>query len=134
MSTKTKVKVKLGERPESFPAITVDFTAATGQPSDIKAVFKYHTRKEFGALLTETFANSAGEFPRKEDGSLDYEALASKGTGNDAAYLKRVMQGWDLDDELSLKALDQLANEQPAAIVALKQAFAAACNEGRLGN
>lgn len=132
--TQAKVKVKLGDRPESFPPITVDFISNKGLPSDIVAVFKYRTRKEFGAFVSESFSVDSKEFPIKEDGGIDFEELASKNTSNDAAYLKGAMVSWDFDDELSLKSLGQLADEQPAAIVALKQAYAEACNSGNLGN
>lgn len=134
MAKTPKVKFKLGDRPETFPEITVDFKTNRGLETDIKAVFKYRTREEFGAFIGQHFNVLAGDFPRKEDGQIDYEALAKQSTGNDAAYLKDVIQSWDLEDEVSLKTLQQMASEQPAAIVALKAAYGAACNEGRLGN
>lgn len=130
-----KPKIKLGKKPETFPAITVEFVANDGTQSDIKATFRYRTRKEFGAFVSEHFAPGAdAEFPRTEDGGIDFEALAEKGTGNDAAYLAGCLTSWDLEDELTAKSLQQLSDEQPAAVAALKAAYAAACNEGRLGN
>ena len=90
--------------------------------------------RQFGALIGTHYAVKAGEFPRKEDGQIDYEALARDSIGNDAAHLKDAIESWDLEDELGIKALQQLSNEQPAAMIALKAAYAAACGEGRLGN
>lgn len=134
MSKTTKAKVKLGERPQSFKPIAVEFKTPAGAVAEIEAVFKYRTRKEFGAFVSENFATDGGDFPRTDDGQIDFKAMAEKSTGNDAAYLKGALLSWDLDDDLTLKTLEQLADEQPAAIVALKGAYAAACNEGRLGN
>lgn len=133
--TAPKAKIKLGDRPDTFPPIKVAFKTNRGQDAEIEAIYEYRTRKEFGAFVSEHFAPGADDdFPRTEDGRLDFEALAAKGTGNDAAYLAGCLRGWDLEDDLDAKSLEQLANEQPAAIVALKAAYAAACNEGRLGN
>lgn len=134
MAKTPKAKFKLGDRPENFPKITVPFKTNRGLDTEIEAVFKYRTREEFGAFIGQHFNMDAGEFPRTEDGKIDYEALAKQSTGNDAAYLKDVISSWDLEDDLSLKTLQQMASEQPAAILALKSAYAAACNEGRLGN
>ena len=134
MSKTPKVKVKLGDRPETFPPIKVPFKTNRGQDAEIEAVFKYRTREEFGAFIGQHFGLTGDEFPRTEDGQIDYEALAKKATGNEAAYLKEALDSWDLEDDLALKTLQQLASEQPAAIVALKAAYGAACNEGRLGN
>lgn len=134
MAKTPKAKFKLGDRPESFPKITVSFKTNRGQEAEIEVVYRYRTREEFGAFVGEHFASGGTDFPRNEDGQIDYEAIARQSTGNDAAYLKGAIQSWDLEDELGLKSLQQLANEQPAAIVALKTAYASACNEGRLGN
>jgi len=129
-----KVKVKLGDCPASFPAIKCPFKTNKGLDSDISAVFKYRTRKEYGAFIGEMMGQDVTEFPRTEDGQIDFASLAATATGKDAEYLLNALDSWDMEDPLTAKVLEQLANEQPAAVVSLKQAYAAACNEGRLGN
>lgn len=130
----SKVKIKLGKRPEKFAPINCAFKTPEGDDAEIKAVFKYRTRKEYAALQSEYFAADTVTLPKKADGRIDFEALSDIATANDATLLKSALVSWDLDDELSVAALEQLANDFPGAVVALKAAYAAACNEGRLGN
>ncbi|RZJ12075.1 MAG: hypothetical protein EOP39_04620 [Rubrivivax sp.] len=134
MAKTPKAKFKLGDRPEAFPIIKVAFKTNRGQDAEIEAVFEYRTREEFGAFVAEQFSSDGTELPRTTDGQIDFEAMAKRSTSNDATYLKGALKSWDLEDDLSVKSLQQLCNEQPAAMVALKQAYANACNEGRLGN
>lgn len=129
-----KVKIKLGKRPEKFAPINCAFKTPEGDDAEIKAVFKYRTRKEYAALQSDYFAADTVALPRKEDGRIDFEALAGIAASNDAALLKAALVSWDLEDELSVASLEQMANDYPAGVVALKAAYAAACNEGRLGN
>lgn len=134
MSKTPKAKFKLGETPEFFPEVTAAFKSASGNDAEIKAVFIYRDREQFGEFVGKHFKTDAAEFPRTEDGGIDFAAMARKSTSSDAAYLKEAVKSWDLDDELTLDALKELAKKHPAAVVALKAAYAAACNEGRLGN
>lgn len=129
-----KVKIKLGKRPEKFAPINCAFKTPEGDDAEIKAVFKYRTRKEYAALQSEYFAADTVTLPKKADGRIDFEALSDIATANDATLLKSALVSWDLEDELSVATLEQLANDFPGAAVALKAAYAAACNEGRLGN
>lgn len=134
MAKTPKVKFKLGDRPETFPLIKVPFKTNRGQDAEIEVVFHYRTREEFGEFIGKHFQMGASEFPRTEDGQIDYQALAKQSTGNDAGYLKAAIKSWDMEDDLSDEVLQKLANLHPAAVVALKAAYGAACNEGRLGN
>ena len=134
MAKTTKAKFKLGDRPESFPPIKVQFKTNRGADAEIEVVFKYRTREEFGANVGEHFYGRTEDFPRTDDGQIDYRALTNKTTGNEATYMASMLEKWDLEDELSVENFTQLANEQPGAIGAIKAAYAAACSEGRLGN
>lgn len=134
MAKTPKVKFKLGDRPQNFPSIDVEFKTNRGRVEAIAAVFKYRTREEYGEFLAEHLNTDQADFPRTESNQIDFAALAKQTTGHDADLLLDAIASWDLDDKLTIETLRQMASEQPAAVVALKGAYAAACNEGRLGN
>lgn len=135
MTKQTKAKISLGKRPEHFAPITVDVVAPDGAELCIPGVvYRYRTRKEFAQLMAETFEPRTGELPRTEAGQIDFVAMSNGACADEAGYLTKILSGWGLDVEITRENLDQLANELPGAVVALKQAYAAAVNEGRLGN
>lgn len=142
----TKSNVVLGKRPKSFKRI-VEFPMLDGSKGAIECVFKYRTRKEFGAYIDERTkaakdlvesANAAAAeaaFDKAEDAkpfsvAEFYEQEVSKG----ADYLAGVLEGWNLDHEFGRDALEQLCDEIPAAASAIVDAYRAAVLEGRLGN
>ena len=139
-------KITLGKRPTSFKR-TVSFPMLDGTQGAIECVFKYRTRKEFGAYIDERTkeateivkaANAAAaEAAFDKDGAEKpfsvaefYESEVSKG----ADYLAGVLEGWNLDHEFSRDALEQLCDEIPAAAAEIVNAYRVAILEGRLGN
>ncbi len=139
-------KIILGKRPTSFKRV-VKFPMLDGSEGAIECVFKYRTRKEFGAYIDERTkaateiieaANAAAAeaaFDKPADAKpfsvADfYEQEVSKG----ADYLAGVLEGWNLDHEFSRDALEQLCDEIPAAAAEIVDAYRAAILGGRLGN
>jgi hypothetical protein len=46
----------------------------------------------------------------------------------------RVIDGWNLDEDLTRENVQQLADELPAAVNAIMETYRSAITEGRLGN
>lgn len=139
-------KIILGKLPTSFKRI-VKFPMLDGTEGAIECVFKYRTRKEFGAYIDERTkeankiieaANAAAAEAAFDKSGTEkpfsvaefYEQEVSKG----ADYLAGVLEGWNLDHEFSRGALEQLCDEIPAAASAIVSDYRLAILEGRLGN
>jgi len=123
-------KIKLGQRPKNFPK-PIEFPMLDGTQGHIKCLFKYRTRTEFGRFIDE-LAEAAGK--QGDAGKFSVADLMEKTRDSNAAYLLRVLDGWDLDEEISREVLQQLCDEVPAAATAIMEGYRAAINEGRLGN
>jgi hypothetical protein len=52
-------KIVLGARPKLFKAFPVSFTMPDGTEGTITATYRYRTRKEFGEMLNEAYAEAA---------------------------------------------------------------------------
>jgi len=122
-------KIVLGARPE-FIESKVEFTMPDGSLGVISCKYKYRTRTEFAAFIDETNEKrgaTAGEAKTLHD-------LVVRGVKADAEYLAEALVSWDLDEPLTLKNLEQFADELPAGVVALTNDYRKSINEGRLGN
>lgn len=125
-------KIKLGQRPEAFKAFAVKFTMPDGTEEAIEVTFKYRTRKEFGKMLNEMFANAGRDKP--SEGPTDFELLFAGASSKNAEHLLYSIKSWNLEIPLNKESVEGLCDEYPAAAVALMGAYSGACNEGRLGN
>lgn len=124
-------KIKLGNRPKSFKH-TVKFKLLDGSEGQIECLYKYRTRTEFGEFLDHLMA--AAKIDKSRDGEISMAELMGKTRDANADYLLDVLEGWDLDEDLNRDALQQLADEVPAASNAIMEAYRMAIQEGRLGN
>ena len=69
-----------------------------------------------------------------EDGQFSMTDLMQKTAGSNAQYLMKVLDAWNLDEDLTLANAQQLADELPAAAAAIMEMYRLAVTEGRLGN
>lgn len=140
-------KIKLGQRPDTFKPFPVRFEMPEGGDGEISCTYRYRTAKEYGALVDEMSAANQDETSKGvAEGAADKEAGAAvvqpfswekEMTGSaksKAAFLHKALASWDLDIDLTLDNLEQLATELPAAANAMLSAYATACRDGRLGN
>lgn len=125
-------KIKLGSRPKSFKS-TVKFPMLDGTEGAIDVNFRYRTRTEFGAFIDKIIAD-AGDVKPADDGKFSMEELMAKTAGSNADYVLAVIEGWNLDEELTAENVRQLADELPAATAAIMETYRTACTEGRRGN
>lgn len=144
--------IKLGSRPKNFKK-TVKVTLLDGTVASVEITYKYRTRKEFGAFIDKiTAAARAAEAARKaadetaeaqadagiekeaEDKPFSLEELMDKTAGANADYVMDVVEAWNLDVPLSKTAVEQLADEIPAAVNIIMESYRVAITEGRLGN
>lgn len=129
-------KIKLGERPETFKKI-VKFPMLDGTEGAIEVIYKYRTRREFGAFIDEIM-NAAKVAPTTDDQgekTFSMRDLMEKTAGSNADYILGVAKGWNVDDrEFTRENVEQLADELPAAAIAIMETYRVAITEGRLGN
>lgn len=144
-------KIVLGARPKQFKRL-VKVPMLDGTEGLIEATYKYRTLTEFGVLMDELTAaakakfeaeKAAQEAAQKKAEAAGETCVAPEFTFEDnrrkqaqahADYLVHVLDGWNLDEPFSEKALLQLCDEVPAAAVELSAAYKDAITEGRLGN
>ncbi|MBP0589278.1 hypothetical protein J8I87_06010 [Paraburkholderia sp. LEh10] len=124
-------KIALGKRPTSFKHV-VKFPMLDGGEAAIEITYKYRTRKEFGAFIDEVFASSKEERPA--DDGFSWAALMEKTGSANADYVMQAVEGWNLDEAFTRENVQQLADELPAAITAIMDAYRNAITQGRLGN
>ena len=135
-------KIALGKRPKNFKK-TISVQMLDGTTGTVECVFKYRTKKEFGELIdgiTEAARQSVkvaepveGESPVevKPFSLAEYHANSVNAA---ADYILQILEGWNLDVELSKDALEDLGNEFPGASAAIIETYRTAVTEGRLGN
>lgn len=124
-------KIKLGNRPKSFKH-TVRFPMLEGGQGAIEVNYKYRTKSEFAEFIDETVAAAGtGETEADKFSMVDF---VTKTLGANVNYILDVIDGWNLDDELNATSVRQLADELPAAAIAVMDDYRRAINEGRLGN
>lgn len=133
-------KIKLGNRPVNFKR-TVSFPLLDGDEGSIECVFKYRTRTEFGKFIDGLVSAGREKLKEKqpegapvEDVGIGAEKFQNEVVIANAVYLLDVLEAWNLDVELSRDSVCQLADELPAAVEAVMNAYRLACVEGRLGN
>jgi len=135
-------KISLGKRPANFHH-RIKVTLLDGSTGEIRMLFKYRTRKQFGEFLDELFQEAKLQPESLEP--VDMEAAMAlalaKVVDQNAAFIMKVAEGWDLSDpdtgeptEFSQAKVEQLCDELPGVAMAIIGAYRAAVSEGRLGN
>jgi len=125
-------KIKLGNRPKNFKKI-VTFDMLEGGKGSIECVYKYRTRAEFGVFIDELM-EAAGAKEKPDGEKFSMAELMDRTAGANADYILAVLEGWNLDEELTKKNAEQLADVLRAAAAAIMESYRTACIEGRLGN
>jgi hypothetical protein len=135
-------KIKLGNRPKTFKPFYVKFPMPDGTEGRIQVTFKYFTKIESGKLFDDLIAEAKANAKTDEEKAeveaaevaFSLQEIMEKNRDHNSDYLLRVVDGWDLDEPLSLETLQQLDDEIPAATVAIMTGFREAAQQGRLGN
>ena len=125
-------KITLGKRPKNFKRV-VKFQLLEGGEGSIECSYKYRTRSEFGAFIDKV-VEAAGATNKPEGEKFSMAELMERTAGQNAAYIMDVIDGWNLDEELTKANVQQLSDEFPAAAAAIMETYRAAITEGRLGN
>ena len=134
-------KITLGKKPKNFKK-TISVQMLDGTTGTVECVFKYRTKKEYGEFIdgiTEAAraAEKAKETPKAEDAEAKPFSLAEyldNSVDAGADYILQILEGWNLDVELSKQSLEDLGNEFPGATAAIVDTYRTAVLEGRLGN
>lgn len=125
-------KIVLGNRPKSFKRV-VKFQLLEGGEGAIECAYKYRTRSEFGEFI-DRLMDAAGAKAKPEGEKFSMAELMERTAGANADYIMDVLDGWNLDVELTRASVQQLNDELPAAAAAIMETYRLACLEGRLGN
>jgi ribosomal protein L12E/L44/L45/RPP1/RPP2 len=125
-------KISLGKTPKSFKrTITVDML--DGTKGSIECEFKYRTRTEFGKFLDTIFAD-AGVKPTDDDAKVIIAEVMAKTRDTNADYLIQVLDGWNLDEDLTKANLQQLCDEFPGVSNQIMETYRVAVTEGKAKN
>lgn len=138
-------KIILGSRPKDFKK-EVKFTMLDGSIGSIEPIYTYRTRKEYGEFADAVNASAkalndadiaAIEAASKEGSDLpvfSQSQAMDRATAQNVDYIMDCVKGWNLDVPFSRAAVEQLADEVPAAIGAIVSTYRSAIVDGRLGN
>jgi hypothetical protein len=126
-------KIKLGNRPKNFKKV-ITFPMLDGSTGSIEVTYKYRTRTEFGFFIDEILEAAGKNKSQNGDTEFSMADLMEKTAGSNADYVLQVVEGWNLEEELSRANVEQLADELPAAVNAIMETYRVAITEGRLGN
>lgn len=125
-------RIKLGSTPKSFKrTVTVDML--DGTKGSIECDFKYMTRTQFGAFLDAIFKD-AGVKLTDDDTKVAIADLMAKTRDTNAEYLLKILDGWNLEDELNKENLQQLCDEFPGVANSIMETYRSAVTEGRAKN
>jgi Phage tail assembly chaperone len=125
-------RIQLGKTPKSFKRV-INIDMLDGTKGSIECEFKYRTRTEFGKFLDGIF-ESAGVKPVDPDEKVVIAEVMEKTRDTNADYLIQVLEGWNLDDDLTKANLQQLCDEFPGAANSIMEAYRLAVTEGRAKN
>lgn len=126
-------KIVLGNRPKSFKR-KVTVKMLDGTTGVIHVDFKYRTRKEFGAFVDEFNKARAERRIIAEREEFSNEQQFALGAEDDADYILAIVDGWDLDQELSRENVMQLLDELPGAGVEIISTYRLAVVDGIVKN
>ena len=125
-------RIQLGNTPKSFKrSITVDML--DGTKGSIEVTYRYMTRTAFGKFLDSIFAD-AGVAPEDADAKVIIADVMAKTRDTNAEYLIKILDGWNLDEELSKANLQQLCDEFPGVANTIMETFRISVTEGRAKN
>ena len=126
-------KIKLGNRPKSFKRV-VTFDMLEGGQGSIECIYKYRTRSEFGVFVDALMEAAGAKDQQPEGEKFSMRELMERTAGANADYILDVLEGWNLDEDLSKPNVQQLSDELPAAAIAIMETYRTARLEGRAKN
>lgn len=138
-------KIILGKPPKEFTR-ALSFLQVDGSTGSMTAKFLYRTRKQFAqfkdGLIEQARTAAESEMQKltaqmKRGDALTeptQEELLTREAKENVDYVMGCLSGWDLDVPFDRAAVEQLADEVPAAMRAIVTAYSEAIVEGRQGN
>lgn len=105
-------KIVLGNNPKNYES-DVEVTLEDGDKTEITVIYKYRTRTEMAEFL-----ESLSIDPTKQIELLDMKNAVKntqQSLEQDAEMLLDIMDGWNVDIELTKENLMQFCNELPQA-------------------
>ncbi len=131
-------KIILGKRPEHFNlAITIGLLDGSTAVINLKA--KTRSRTEFSALQDEVVESArnraeAAKADAQGDKGIKWSELVGRSIESDAAFILKLADGWDLEDDFTKDNVMRLIDDFGGAAQKIVDGYQAAVMEGRLGN
>ena len=122
-------KFSLASAPKTFKR-KVTITLLDDSTADIELTFKYKTRTEYAKLLDEVMKQDKVD-ESKTESAVDIFKRLGAGT---VEFLRKIVEGWDLDDEFNKSNVSELIDKFPAAANEITEAYRIAILEGRTKN
>ena len=128
-------KIKCGARPKHF-ARTIIITMPEGGKGTVEMSYIYRTRSEFGKFVDELLdgAGVKSKGSTDEDVKFSLREVLEKTRDQNADYILKIADGWNLEEEFTRDNIAQLCDELPAAAIEIIEGYRAAVTEGKLGN
>lgn len=138
-------KIVLGQQPKNF-SYTVTFAMLDGSAGGMEVSGIYRTRTEFGQFADGIRAGARkaaeADLARVKElaakgqpiPELTQQELLARENAINVGYVMGCIDGWNLDVPFDQAAVEQLADEVPAAVSAIIAGYRDAITEGRLGN
>lgn len=128
-------KIVLGKRPQNFKHL-VTVALPEGGNGAIEMTFTYRTRTQFGEFLDGILADAKVQAAsaQADDVTISLAEALAKTCDQNADYIMRIAEGWNLDAEWNRANVEQLCDELPGVAMAIINTYRTAIAEGRLGN
>jgi hypothetical protein len=126
-------RIKLGARPKNFKR-TLQVSLPDGDVGSVQVSYIYRTRTEFGAFVDELMAGLPQTSAPPAGEPLSLAKAMAGNVDQQADYIMRIIDGWDIDQPFDRDHARQLCDELPGIATQIIETYRLAVSEGRLGN
>ncbi len=130
----TKSKFKFTPTPKAFSK-SVDIVMLNGSTAAIEFSFIYRTRKQFAELADANMESVKAD--QKAGGDVQERTVSewyAIADGHSVAHVLKIVQAWDLEEELNEESLTKLEDEYPGSLSSIASVYRQAVAEARTKN
>ena len=126
-------KYKFGSKPKTFSK-NIKWKEVDGNSLELQIVFNTATSDECAEMITVMFDTVNKERGGVEVADMSIKDIVKTNRQGAADFLLKVINSWELEDDLTRDNVLRFMNEQPGGSEAAITAFRDACMQGRMGN
>jgi hypothetical protein len=127
-------KFKFVDTPKSFKK-PVEIVMVDGSTAAIEFSFIYRTRKQFAELadanINDVKADQKADGEAQDRTMVEWYDIADT---HGVTYVLKIVDGWDLEEELNETTLIKLENENPGSLAAIANIYRKTVAEARTKN